>query len=407
MSQGQIFTVSQLNNYIKSILFNNCLLQDIRVVGEISNFKLHRPSGHMYFTLKDQESILRCVFFRSKNQGLNFLPTEGMKVVARGSISLYERSGYFQLYVEELDPEGLGALFMAFQKLKEKLQGQGLFEPQNKKPLPRIPRKIGLITSPSGAAVRDFLTTLGRRFPCVRVIIYPVAVQGRESPPQIIKALKKLDSLGNLDVIVLARGGGSLEELWSFNDEGVARAIFSTRAPVVSAVGHETDFTIADFVADRRASTPTAAAEIITPELSGLLDQLDAMEQRLKGIWKSRLQEKMAFLNRLSSAVSLKYTRDKINHSWQRTDELWQRLARSISYSIKLKSSELKNLGDKLKALNPEKVMARGFVYVTDKDEKLVRSVDGLKIRDDLNIVFRDGKAFCRVRGIQKGNICN
>ncbi|MDO9536268.1 MAG: exodeoxyribonuclease VII large subunit [Bacillota bacterium] len=402
MNEAGIYTVSQVSLYLKSLLLNDTLLKDLYVIGEISNFKLHKPSGHMYFTLKDNESLIRCVFFRRGNKDLKFAPFEGMKVIARGNLSLYERSGYYQLYIEELRPEGIGTLFLAYEQLKEKLQKEGLFAEENKKPLPVIPRCVGLVTSSSGAAVKDFLTTLRRRFPCLRVIICSTAVQGREAPPQIIEALKKLDKIEDIDIIVLTRGGGSLEELWSFNDEELARTIFKMETPVVSAVGHEIDFTIADFVADKRASTPTAAAEIIVPEKKDLLKHLGMQEYRLKNRLKSQLKEKNMNLENLSRAAALYYTREKINYGNQRTDEIWQRLVRNLFYSLKLKGSGLNNLGEKLQALSPLKIMGRGYTFVLNNKDLLVGSVGTLKEKEIVKVVFHDGEADCEVKRIQK-----
>ncbi len=402
MSEGTFFRVSQVNRYLKKILLQDQTLQDIRVLGEISNFKHHRPSGHMYFTLKEGDQILRAVYFQSKNQQLTFLPAEGMSVIARGSTSLYERSGYFQLYVEELEPEGQGALFKAFEKLKEDLQKQGLFDAASKKPLPYLPRKIGVITSPTGAALRDFITTLRRRFPSCQVTVCPVAVQGKDSPAQIVEALKRMDEQQDYDILVLTRGGGSLEELWSFNDEDVARAIFETRTPVVSAVGHETDFTIADFVADCRASTPTAAAELITPDQKELARQLQYLETRLQGLVKNSLSRRMQLLRQLSGSRSQRYVQDKINYQLQSIDQLWQRSRRLIAHNLQLKRSLMKNYADRLQALNPEKIMERGFTLTLDARGKAVKSIANLRENQALTIVFFDGEAGCQVQEIHK-----
>jgi len=397
-----VFTVSQANHYLKNLLLKDNLLQNISILGEISNFKLHKPSGHMYFTLKDDSSIIRCVFFLSRNKELRFVPAEGMRVIARGSISLYERSGYYQLYVEEIRPEGIGDLYFAFEQLKEKLKREGLFAAEHKKPLPQIPRCIGLVTSPSGAAIRDFLTTLKRRFPGVRVLLYPVAVQGKEAPAQIMEALKKLDKLGFIDVVVITRGGGSLEELWTFNDEGLARAIFKMKTPVVSAVGHETDFTIADFVADRRASTPTAAAEMIAPEMKELLRHLEAQEHRLKSMVKSRLKQNRIILDNLSKSAFLYQPREKINQGYQQADEIWQRLVRNMLYALKLNNSRLGNLEEKLQVLNPLKIMSRGYALVMNEKDEIISSIEALKEKQDINVVWHDGEAGCQVREIRK-----
>ena len=402
MKEITIFTVSQANHYLKKLLLNDRVLQDIHIVGEISNFKLHKPSGHMYFTLKDDGSIIRCVFFLSRNKELTFVPTEGMRVVARGNISLYERSGYYQLYVEEIKPEGIGDLYFAFEMLKEKLKKDGLFAAEHKKPLPRIPRCIGLVTSPAGAAVRDFLTTLKRRFPYTRVLLCPVAVQGKEAPAQMIDALKKLDKLGFIDVAVITRGGGSLEELWPFNDESLARAIFNLKVPVVSAVGHETDFTIADFVADRRASTPTAAAEMVVPDVKELLKHLDVQEQRLQAIFKNRLKHSRLILENMARSAFFYHTREKIRQGHQQVDEMWPRLVRNLLYSMKLKNARLSSLEEKLQAVNPVGIMARGYAFVRDEKNEIISSIDSLEEELKINVFFHDGEAGCRVIKIRK-----
>ncbi|MEW5922044.1 MAG: exodeoxyribonuclease VII large subunit [Bacillota bacterium] len=402
MSERQVFTVTQLSQYLKNLFWKDNHLQNLWVSGEISNYKCHSPSGHIYFTLKDEQSVLRSVFFRSKNISLKFVPAEGMKVIARGSISLYERSGYYQLYVEELEPEGLGALFLAYEQLKDKLVKQGLFDERYKKPLPRIPQKIGLITSPSGAAVRDFLTTLQRRFPCVQVLLYPVAVQGREAPQQICCALKELDCLGDLDVIVITRGGGSLEELWCFNDEEVARAIFAMCTPVVSAIGHETDYTIADFVADRRASTPTAAAELIAPEKGELLRYLHMQEQLMGSILLNSLQKKRSRMEFFVSAAALRHPREKINLGNQRVDELWPRLKRATAYTVQLKKRSLESHTERLDALSPLKVLERGYTLVFDREDRPLKSVGSLLEGQEIRVSFYDGDAYCNVHKVSR-----
>jgi exodeoxyribonuclease VII large subunit len=400
-----IYTVSQVNHYVKSLLLQDGLLQNISILGEISNFKRHKPSGHIYFTLKDKESIIRCVFFLSRNRKLQFVPSEGMKVVARGNISLYARSGYYQLYVEELRPEGIGALYFAFEQLKEKLKKEGLFDAAKKKPLPRIPRCVGLVTSPAGAAIKDFLTTLKRRFPCIHVLLCPVTVQGPEAPGQVMDALKILDDLEGVDVIVMTRGGGSLEELWPFNDEELAYVIFKLNTPVISAIGHETDFTIADFVADIRASTPTAAAELIAPEQKDLLRHLDMQERRLVSRWQSFLREKKIILKNLSPEAYLNYPREKINQGYQRIDEIWQRLEQNLVYNLKFKETALRNAEEKLQALDPLKVLGRGFALISDRHNLPVGGVDSLEEGQDIHVIFHDGEAGCEVKTIRKKNL--
>ncbi len=402
MKKDAIYRVSQVNRYLKEILFQDALLQDIQVLGEISNFKHHKPSGHMYFTLKEEEQILRAVFFRQKNRHLTFLPAEGMSVIARGSTSIYERGGDFQLYIEELEPEGQGALYQAFEQLKEKLQEQGLFDAAHKKPLPSIPGNVGVITSPGSAAVRDFITTLRRRFPFIQLTIYPVAVQGKDSAAQIVQALEVMDRRGEFDVLVITRGGGSLEELWSFNDEGVARAIFQARTPVISAVGHETDFTIADFVADCRASTTTAAAELIAPDRNELEKQVQVMKVRLERAVKNSLAGRLHLLKHLSSARFHRYLRDKIYYHLQRIDELWLRMSRGIKYDLQLKRATVKNLEDRLQALDPMRVLGRGFALVVDENQQLIKGISLLRENREIEVIFVDGRARCLVKEIEK-----
>ncbi len=404
MKEQSVYTVSQVNFYLKGLLLQDNLLQSISILGEISNYKLHKPSGHIYFTLKDKDSIIRCVFFLSKNRRLLFVPADGMKVIASGSISLYDKSGYYQLYVEDLKPEGIGALYLAFEQLKAKLKSEGLFDAARKKPLPRLPGKVGLVTSPTGAAIQDFLTTLERRFPCVSVLLYPVAVQGGEAAGQIINALQTLDSLGDIDVLVLTRGGGSLEELWPFNDERLARVIAELNTPVISAVGHETDFTIADFVADLRASTPTAAAELMAPEQKELLRYLSMQEQRLLNIWHGFKREKRMILKTFSGAVSLKYPREKINQGYQRVDELGQRLAQNIQYHLKFKKTALSHIEEKIQALNPRHIMERGFALISDGQNMPVSSINSLQEGQDIHVTFHDGEAGCQVQKVKRKN---
>lgn len=402
MRGPQVFSVYQVTRYLKSLLLKDRLLQDISVTGEISNYKHHKPSGHIYFTLKDDRSVLRCVFFRGDNQGLDFEPSEGMNVICRGNISLYERNGTYQLYVREMEPEGLGALYMAFEKLKEKLQEEGLFEAKHKKPLPRFPRKIGLITSPSGAAVRDFLTTLRRRYPAASIVIHPAAVQGREAPEQLAAALQKMDASGEYDILVLTRGGGSLEELWAFNDERLARFIFEAATPVVSAVGHETDFTIADFVADRRASTPTAAAELVVPDKLELERYLKERQGRLGNILQNKLHLHKMLLDRYSRAMAFRYPQELINQGHQRVDELSQRMLRSLTHGFALKDSRLKSLADRLQSLNPLEVMKRGFCLASDQKGRLLTSSRQLAVGEDILVAFQDGEAGCRVKTVKE-----
>lgn len=402
MSERQVFTVSQLSQYLKNLFWKDYQLQNLWVSGEISNYKCHSPSGHIYFTLKDEQSVLRSVFFHSKNMALKFVPAEGMKVMARGSISLYERSGYYQLYVEELEPEGLGALYLAYEQLKNRLAQQGFFDEERKKKLPSMPQKIGLVTSPSGAAIKDFLTTLRRRFPCVDVVLYPVAVQGREAAQQISFALRELDGREDLDLIVITRGGGSLEELWCFNDEELAQTIYSLSTPVVSAIGHETDYTITDFVADRRASTPTAAAELIVPEKRELLRYLNKQEQLLGSLMLNYLQKKKSRMDYAVSAAALKHPREKIIWANQRLDELGSRLQRAVQQNVQLGERTVASCAERLAALSPLKVLERGYTLVFDQKNQPLKSASTLEQGQQIRVAFSDGDAFCSVHKVTR-----
>ena len=321
-----IFTVSEVNSIIKNLLDGNEVLRQVYVRGEISNFKYHNMSGHMYFTLKDEMSQIRCVMFKSSNMLLPFMPENGMKVIAFGFVSVFARDGQYQLYVADLEPDGIGALHIAFEKLKMRLEQEGLFAQERKRPLPFLPRKIGLVTSPTGAAIRDLLTVIRRRFPNVNIVIAPVLVQGKGAADDICSAISLLNSLNDIDVIIVGRGGGSIEELWAFNEEKVARAISNSKIPVISAVGHETDYTIADFVADKRAPTPSAAGEIVVPEKRILKNELRLISLRLVNGFYNYIGEKRQKLEYLKAAPVFRRPQTYIINCRQELDELLRSL---------------------------------------------------------------------------------
>ena len=365
--QPIVFTVTALNAYLRELLETDEVLQDLWVRGEISNFSQPR-SGHLYFTLKDSESAMRCVMWKLSAMRLRFTPTDGMLVEAHGAMSIYPAQGQVQLYVDALRPAGEGALYQEFLRLRAQLEAEGLFDPSHKRPLPRLPKHIGVVTSATGAALHDILQTLNRRLPTLRVTVAPTSVQGVEAPAGIIAALKRLNSLPDLDLIILARGGGSIEDLWAFNDEGVARAIFASRYPVISGVGHETDFTIADFVADLRAPTPTGAAELATPitkeelraALQGAEAQLTELINRQLEDLKQALQLAQSELRRSSPLL-------RILNNIQRLDELQGRLERAIQQQLQRKQNNLANASDRLASLNPQAVLKRGYAIITDQ----------------------------------------
>ena len=365
--QPIIFTVTALNAYLRELLETDEVLQDLWVRGEISNFSQPR-SGHLYFTLKDSESAMRCVMWKPSAMRLRFTPTDGMLVEAHGAMSIYPAQGQVQLYVDALRPAGEGAHYQEFLRLRAQLEAEGLFDPSHKRALPRLPKHIGVVTSATGAALHDILQTLTRRLPTLRVTVAPTPVQGVEAPAGIIAALKRLNSLPDLDLIILARGGGSIEDLWAFNDEGVARAIFASRYPVISGVGHETDFTIADFVADLRAPTPTGAAELATPiTKEELRAALQSAEAQLAELINRQLEDLKQALQLAQSELRRTSPRLRILNNIQRLDELQGRLERAIQQQLQRKQNYLANAGDRLASLNPQAVLKRGYAIITDQ----------------------------------------
>ena len=365
--QPIVFTVTALNAYLRELLETDEVLQDLWVRGEISNFSQPR-SGHLYFTLKDSESAMRCVMWKPSAMRLRFTPTDGMLVEAHGAMSIYPAQGQVQLYVDALRPAGEGALYQEFLRLRAQLEAEGLFDPSRKRPLPRLPKHIGVVTSATGAALHDILQTLNRRLPTLRVTVAPTSVQGVEAPAGIIAALKRLNSLPDLDLIILARGGGSIEDLWAFNDEGVARAIFASRYPVISGVGHETDFTIADFVADLRAPTPTGAAELATPITKEELQAaLQSAEAQLAELINRQLEDLKQSLLLAKSELRRTSPRQRILNNIQRLDELQGRLERSIRQQLQQKQNLLTNTHNRLDSLNPQAVLKRGYAIITDQ----------------------------------------
>ncbi len=425
-NQERILTVKELNRYIRMKLESDALLQNVWVRGEVSNFT-HHSSGHMYFTLKDKDSRLKAVMFSSHNQRLKFIPREGASVLARGNVSIYERDGGYQLYVAEMQPDGIGSLYLAFEQLKSKLEAEGLFASAAKKAIPRFPGTIGVVTSATGAAVRDILITLQRRYPAARIVLYPASVQGERAAASIVRAIGDLNEIGGIDVMIVGRGGGSLEELWPFNEEAVARSIHASGIPVISAVGHETDYTIADFTADLRAATPTAAAELAVPhrlELAqhiahlqlrlqqGLYrrllqpsERLDRLKEQLAYKWKARLhglRRQLGAADRSLASGSPSNRIAAIRRRWQEANRQLTRAARGVH---KAQRQALAQHIRQLDALSPLKIMQRGYglVYEGNHNE-LVRSVRQIQAGDRLKIQLHDGQIDCLVRST-KGEI--
>lgn len=400
MQNTLVLSVSQLNRYIKMNFDADENLANIFISGEISNFTNHYRTGHLYFTLKDDSAAVRAVMFNSSAKRLKFMPEDGMKVIARGRVSVYEASGQYQLYVDDMQPDGVGALNLAYEQLKEKLQKEGLFSEHHKKPLPPYPEKVGVITSPTGAAVRDIINVLGRRFPYAEIVFCPVLVQGDGAHLQLTDAVNMFNSERAADVIIIGRGGGSIEDLWEFNDEGLARAVYNSEIPVISAVGHETDFTICDFVADMRAPTPSAAAELAVPDANELQYALSALKNRMFLNVSSGIADRRSRLKYLTSKGALKSPDEMLSNRSQRLDTAFSKMLSSYENRIGGKKVEFISAATALSKLDPMSVLMRGFAFVSDKSGKNVYSSQALAKGDKINVRFHDGSAVCEVKEI-------
>ena len=400
MQNTLVLSVSQLNRYIKMNFDADENLANIFISGEISNFTNHYRTGHLYFTLKDDSSAVRAVMFNSSAKRLKFMTEDGMKVIARGRVSVYEASGQNQLYVDDMQPDGVGALNLAYEQLKEKLQKEGLFSELHKKPLPPYPEKVGVITSPTGAAVRDIINVLGRRFSYAEIVFCPVLVQGDGAHLQLTDAVNLFNSERAADVIIIGRGGGSIEDLWEFNDEGLARAVYNSEIPVISAVGHETDFTICDFVADMRAPTPTAAAELAVPDANELQYALSALKNRMFLNVSSGIADRRSRLEYLTSKGVLKSPDEMLSNRSQRLDTAFSKMLSSYENRIGGKKVEFISAATALSKLDPMSVLMRGFAFVSDKNGKNVYSSQALEKGDKINVRFHDGSAVCEVKEI-------
>lgn len=389
-------TVSELNKIVKTLIECEPLLSNVCVRGELSNYKVY-PSGHHYFTLKDQESSVRCVMFKSSASKLRFRPESGMGVTAFGRISVFPRDGAYQLYCTDLIPEGTGDLQVAYEQLKAKLEAEGLFDRAHKKPLPEFPEKIAIITSSAGAAVHDMIRILGRRWPMTKLLLLPVRVQGVEAPPEIVGAIRYANRHKLADVIITGRGGGSIEDLWAFNDERVARAIYESEIPVISAVGHEPDVTIADYVADVRASTPSNAAEIAVPDCEEIRDLLRSTEIRADQAMRKRLTQLRTRLAELASRPALVDPMNYIDGKRTELDYMRDRLISAADRTNTEKRQQFIKLAAALDAMSPLKVLGRGYSIAADKNGELVRSVNDVEKNDILRLCVSDGVIKCRV----------
>ena len=390
-----VYSVTELNNYVKALLDNDDNLKKVFVTGEISNFKNHY-SGHMYMTIKDEGGAIKAVMFSSYASRLKFVPENGMKVIIFGSVSLYNKDGSYQLYITDMQPDGIGALNLAYEQLKEKLGNEGLFNTEFKKPIPVFPNKIGVMTAPDGAAVRDIFSVLKRRYPVAEIVFCPVAVQGEAAAPNIAKAIKLFNEKNAADVLIVGRGGGSLEDLWAFNEEIVARAIFESNIPVISAVGHETDFTIADFVADLRAPTPSAAAELAVPDIFELKSDLLGLKQHLAVLMKNRLNSEREYLENTEKRLNLLSPVNKILNSRQELSNLYEKAVNSLNLKLNEEKSRVSVLSSKLDALSPLAVLSRGY-SIAYNDDLPIKSVKDVTKGDNIKIKVTDGEFFATV----------
>lgn len=398
----RVITVSQLNRYVKMLLQEDVALTPVYVSGEISNFVNHYKSGHLYFSLKDENALVKAVMFRTYAARLAFRPEGGMKVIVRAKASVYEKDGTFQLYVEDMQPDGVGALQIAYEQLKKRLQEEGLFDAARKKALPPFPTRIGVITSPTGAAVRDILNILARRYPPAQVVFLPVLVQGEGAPPQLVAALERMNREKAADVLIIGRGGGSLEELWAFNDERVCRAVAASEIPVISAVGHETDFTLCDFAADLRAPTPSAAAELAVPDAAELFLSLRQTQVQLTVLMRSRLEKVRTELQILHRQKALSSPTYYVEQMAMQLDLLTRSFEHSAKTALQDAHAQLSALAAKLDALSPLKVLSRGYAMARTDGGRLVTSVTDICKGDTLYMDMCDGTLVCMVQDIQK-----
>ena len=399
-SDDSVLSVSQLTQYLRDLIETDYRTQDLWVEGEVSN--LSTPSsGHLYFTLMDQEATLRCVMWRSQVARQRRLPSAGDHMEVHGRLGIYEAAGQYQLYADLIRPAGQGELYQAFLDLKAQLQEEGLFDPERKRPLPPFPRRIGIVTSPTGAALQDALDVLARRFPMAEVLLAETPVQGAEAPAGVIRGLERLQAEGDVDVILVIRGGGSLEDLAAFNDEAVARAIGTAEVPIVTGVGHETDFTIADFVADARAPTPSAAAEIVSPDQAELALSLAALEARLAGAFKDDLGDRRWRQGQLQRRLRRVSPRAQLENARQRVDDLQRRAHSQIHQILQLAQSQLQGVQATLRVVGPPSVLSRGYALVRNQAGDLIRSADQLGMGDLISIRLSKGKAQARVEDLK------
>ncbi len=400
MANGVVLSVSQLNRYVKSIIEQDMNLQTVFVQGEISNFTNHYKTGHFYMTIKDEYSSIKAVMFKSANMRLKFMPENSMSVIIRGRVAVFERAGQYQLYIDDMQPDGTGALSLAFEQLKAKLAKEGLFDADKKKSIPAYPMRVGVVTSPTGAAIRDIINVISRRFPLAELILCPVAVQGDYAAPQIKAAIELFNAEKAADVLIVGRGGGSVEELWAFNEEIVARAVAASEIPVISAVGHETDFTICDFAADLRAPTPSAAAELAVPDSYQQQEMLASAKRRMLSAVSDRLGTERAMLEKQGARLRLMSPQNYIDNLRVRCDRAAMAMDSAVRGGLTDKSKELSTLCAKLDAMSPLKILARGY-SVASKQGKMISDIGSVEKGDMINVKVSGGDIECEVTNVK------
>ena len=403
--QKRVISVSELNEYIKMLFEYDEILRNVYIKGEISNFTNHYKTGHFYFSLKDPGGAVRAVMFRSSASKLKFIPENGMRVIVGGRVSVFPRDGQYQIYVDVMEPDGVGALYMAYEQLKAKLEKEGLFSEARKKSLPAIPKEIGIVTSPTGAAIRDMIHVLGRRFPLAKIVLYPALVQGADAPASLIRGIRYFNHRKTADVLIIGRGGGSLEDLWAFNDENLVRTVAASEIPIISAVGHETDFTLCDFAADLRAPTPSAAAELAVPDSEELFGTLAQTKERLSFAVSRRITKAGEKLKRLSSSRVMQDPMNLLDDKKMALLMAERALQSRMEAVIAAKKLRFQRDAAKLEALNPLSIITRGYSAVFDENNALIKSISQIKEGESISFMLTDGTVRAEVKEIIPENI--
>ena len=401
MEQSNAVSVSQLNRYLKQKFDSDANLFGLWIKGEISNFTNHIRTGHLYMSLKDDGGVIKAIMFSAKASKLAFVPEDGMKVICKGRVSVYEQGGSYQLYIDEMIPDGVGALYIAYEQLKKKLEAEGLFAPEHKKRLPKIPYRVGVITSPTGAAVRDIINVITRRFPLAEIVLYPALVQGENAAASLVEAVRYFDTTKLANVLIIGRGGGSIEDLWAFNDEELARTIYECSVPVISAVGHETDFTICDFVSDLRAPTPSAAAELCVPDSNELIEKFSNLQNTVLGYTRRTVREKKLKFDSLAEHRIFKEPSLLIDDKKTAVLNYSEKIESLSKLTVERRKNTFMQIVSKLDALSPLSVLSRGYAYATS-DEKIIRSVDDIDCGDKIDVIFANGTVRANVEEITK-----